>query len=82
MPKVAMKPIAAEIENGMPRRVSARMPPVAATGTLRKIRPARRRSAEHHHEQHEDRRQGRRHDQVSRAVASWRFWNWPLQTSA
>ncbi len=45
MPKVAMKPIAAEIEKGMSRRNRAMMPPVAAIGTLRKISPARRMSA-------------------------------------
>jgi hypothetical protein len=32
-----MKPTAAEIENGMPRAASARMPPVAAKGTFRKM---------------------------------------------
>lgn len=42
MPKVAMNPIPAETLNGIPRSTSAAMPPVAAIGTLRKIRPARR----------------------------------------
>ena len=34
-PKSAMKPTAAEIENGSPRRISANTPPVAAIGTAR-----------------------------------------------
>ena len=34
-PESAMKPTAAEIENGMPRSHSARMPPVSASGTPR-----------------------------------------------
>ena len=32
-PESAMKPTAAEIENGMPRRMSAATPPVSASGT-------------------------------------------------
>ncbi len=39
-PKRAMKPTPAEIENGMPRKASANTPPVAAIGTLRKMRSA------------------------------------------
>ena len=37
MPERAMKPTAAEIENGIPRESSARMPPVSAKGTPEKM---------------------------------------------
>jgi hypothetical protein len=35
MPKSAMNPIAALMENGMPRTASRNTPPTAAKGTLR-----------------------------------------------
>ena len=37
-----MKPTPAEMENGMPRSASAKTPPVAANGTLRKMSAAGR----------------------------------------
>lgn len=42
-PNSAMKPTAAEIENGRPRSKSATMPPTTAKGTLRKMMTAARR---------------------------------------
>ena len=40
MPNRAMKPTPAEMENGMPRIQRARMPPVVAIGTFKKINSA------------------------------------------
>ena len=42
MPKRAMKPTPAEMENGNPVSQRATMPPVAAMGTFKKMSIARR----------------------------------------
>ncbi len=81
-PESAMKPTAAEIENGMPRSQSATMPPVSASGTPR----------EHQHRVARPRRTSRRAagrsatkqtgtTNASRCFASTRFSNCPPQTS-
>ena len=81
MPKVAMKPMAAEIENGRSRRYRATMPPVAATGTLRKIKPARRMSPNITTSSTRIAAMAAGTTTESRLVASCRFWNCPLHCS-
>ena len=67
-PESAMKPTAAEIENGMSRSQSATTPPVSASGTPVKTSSASVDRAEGSEEQHEDQQQRQRHDDAAAGV--------------
>ena len=60
-PKSAMKPTPAEIENGRPRRASAKTPPMAANGTFRKMSSGGLQRPEGEVEHGEDQGQRERH---------------------
>jgi hypothetical protein len=79
----AMKPTAAEIENGMPRSHSASTPPVSASGTALNTRAASRADPERTHQQQKDQHEAERHDdrEPLRARPA-RFSNWPPHSSS
>ena len=60
-PDSAMKPTAAEIENGMPRSHSAAMPPVSASGTALKTSSASRGEPKRAEQQQEDQQEAAGH---------------------